>query len=168
MRESARVVVMDNFGVLPSHEEQIDIVDQSGYLFGPGLAATLSHVPPVLHWWNMESKCLDLESVYDCTTSVCNKLIPTLLKYRNEELIAKKAKDDEEKSKKRNTTSSATVATTPNTTTATTTTASSGPASTKPAQHSDDTNSSNSTVVYLEDANVQQSDDNPPETTREG
>lgn len=101
IRESARVVVMDNFGIIPSNEEQIDFVDQSGYLFGPSLAATLSHVPPVLHWWNIESKLLDLESVYDCTTYVCNRLIPNLIKYRNEELRNKKTKEDEENSKKR-------------------------------------------------------------------
>ncbi|XP_056645575.1 E3 ubiquitin-protein ligase HUWE1 isoform X1 [Diorhabda sublineata] len=101
IRESARVVVMDNFGIIPSNEEQIDFVDQSGYLFGPSLAATLSHIPPVLHWWNIESKLLDLESVYDCTTYICNKLVPNLIKYRNEELRNKKVKDDEDNSKKR-------------------------------------------------------------------
>ncbi|CAH1153351.1 unnamed protein product [Phaedon cochleariae] len=101
IRESARVVVMDNFGLIPSNEEQIDFVDQSGYLFGPSLAATLSHIPPVLHWWNIESKLLDLESVYDCTIYVCNKLIPNLIKYRNEELRNKKTKDDEDPTKKR-------------------------------------------------------------------
>ncbi|KAJ8947109.1 hypothetical protein NQ318_002468 [Aromia moschata] len=101
IRESARVVVMDNFGIIPSNEEQIDFVDQSGYLFGPSLAATLSHVPPVLHWWNIESKLLDLESVYDCTTYICNKLIPNLMKHRNLELRNKKAKEEEENAKKR-------------------------------------------------------------------
>lgn len=101
MRDSARVVVMDNLSLLPPHEEQIDFVDQSGYLFGPSLAATLSHVPPVLHWWNIESKCLDLESVYDCTTTVCNKLIPLLIKYRNEELQSQKGKEDKTKVKRR-------------------------------------------------------------------
>ncbi|KAJ8983063.1 hypothetical protein NQ317_007105 [Molorchus minor] len=101
IRESARVVVMDNFGIIPSNEEQIDFVDQSGYLFGPSLAATLSHVPPVLHWWNIESKLLDLESVYDCTTYVCNQLIPYLIKYRNEDMRNKKAKEAEENLKKK-------------------------------------------------------------------
>ncbi|CAH1960708.1 unnamed protein product [Acanthoscelides obtectus] len=100
IRESARVVVMDNFGIIPSNEEQIDFVDQSGYLFGPSLAATLSHIPPVLHWWNIESKLLDLESVNDCTIYVCNKLVPSLIKHRNEELRIKKAKEDEENAKK--------------------------------------------------------------------
>lgn len=100
MRESTRVVVMDNFGIIPSNEEQIDFVDQSGYLFGPSLAATLSHIPPVLHWWNIESKILDLESIYDCTTYICNKLIPLLIKYRNEEIRNKKAKEEEESTKK--------------------------------------------------------------------
>lgn len=100
-REQARVVIMDNFGIIPPNEEQIDFVDQSGYLFGPSLAATLSHVPPVVHWWNMESKLLDLESVFDCTSWICNRLMPMLIKYRNEDLKAKKAKEEEEKAKKR-------------------------------------------------------------------
>lgn len=90
MRESARLVVMDNFGLLPSHEEQIDFVDQSGYLFGPSLAATLNHISPVLHWWNIESKCLDFESIYDSATEVCNRLIPILIRYRNIEIAEKK------------------------------------------------------------------------------
>lgn len=96
MRESARLVVMDNFGILPSsHEEQIDFVDQSGYLFGPSLAATLNHVSPVLDWWNIESRCLDFESVYDCTVNVCNKLIPILINHKNIELHEKvKAQHD--------------------------------------------------------------------------
>nr|XP_023021300.1 E3 ubiquitin-protein ligase HUWE1-like [Leptinotarsa decemlineata] len=101
IRESARVVVMDNFGIIPSNEEQIDFVDQSGYLFGPSLAATLNHVPPVLHWWNIESKLLDLDSVFDCTTAICNKLLPSLINYRNEEIRTKKNKEEDENSKKR-------------------------------------------------------------------
>lgn len=100
-REQARVVIMDNFGILPSNEEQIDFVDQSGYLFGPGLAATLSHVPPVVHWWNMESKLLDLESVFDCTSWICNLLMPKLLKHRNEDMKLMKAQEEEERAKKR-------------------------------------------------------------------
>lgn len=100
-REQARVVIMDNLGLIPPSEEQIDFVDQSGYLFGPSLAATLSHVPPVVHWWNMESKLLDLESVFDCTSWICNRLMPKLLKYRNEELKAKRTKEEEEKARKR-------------------------------------------------------------------
>ncbi|XP_028140389.1 E3 ubiquitin-protein ligase HUWE1 isoform X3 [Diabrotica virgifera virgifera] len=103
-REAARVVVMDNFGIIPSNEEQIDFVDQSGFLFGPSLAATLSHIPPVLHWWNIESKLLDLESVYDCTTYSCNRLIPDLIKYRNEELRSKKEKEEELSKKRKRTT----------------------------------------------------------------
>lgn len=95
MRDTARVVVMDNFGLLPSHEEQIDFVDQtSGYLLGPSLAATLNHISPVLHWWNIESKCLDFESVYDVTTEVCNRLIPILIKQRNAEIIEKRKSHD--------------------------------------------------------------------------
>lgn len=95
-RDTARVVVMDNFGLIPTNEEQIDFVDQSGYLFGPSLAATLNHVPSVLHWWNEESKLLDIESTYDITVYVCNKLIPTLMKHRNIELIEFKRKKKEE------------------------------------------------------------------------
>ncbi|XP_066247369.1 E3 ubiquitin-protein ligase HUWE1 isoform X2 [Euwallacea similis] len=100
-REQARVVIMDNLGIIPPNEEQIDFVDQSGYLFGPSLAATLSHVPPVVHWWNMESKLLDLESVFDCTSWICNRLMPMLIKHRNEELRLKKSKEEEEKAKRR-------------------------------------------------------------------
>ncbi|KAL1492672.1 hypothetical protein ABEB36_010896 [Hypothenemus hampei] len=99
-REQARVVIMDNFGIIPPNEEQIDFVDQSGYLFGPSLTATLSHVPPVVHWWNMEAKLLDLESVFDCTSWICNRLVPILVKYRNDELVTKQDKEEEEKSKK--------------------------------------------------------------------
>lgn len=90
LRENARVVVMDNIGIIPPNEEQIDFVDQSGYLFGPSLAATLSHIPPVLHWWNIESKLLDVESTNDIVMHVCNKLVPILINLRNEELRSKK------------------------------------------------------------------------------
>lgn len=100
LRENARVVVMDNFGIIPSNEEQIDFVDQSGYLFGPSLAATLSHIPPVLHWWNIESKLLDIESNNDTVIFVCNKLIPGLINMRNEEIRNKKLKNKEEAAKK--------------------------------------------------------------------
>lgn len=100
LRENTRVVVMDNFGIIPSNEEQIDFVDQSGYLLGPSLAATLSHIPPVLHWWNIESKLLDVESTNDAVMFVCNKLIPTLINMRNEELRNKKTKEKEEGAKK--------------------------------------------------------------------
>ncbi|XP_050313082.1 E3 ubiquitin-protein ligase HUWE1 isoform X3 [Anthonomus grandis grandis] len=100
-REQARVVIMDNFGIIPPNEEQIDFVDQSGYLFGPSLAATLSHVPPVVHWWNMESKLLDLESVFDCASWICNRLMPNLIKHMNEDLKKKKAKEDEKEAKNR-------------------------------------------------------------------
>lgn len=100
LRENARVVVMDNFGIIPSNEEQIDFVDQSGYLFGPSLAATLSHIPPVLHWWNIESKLLDVESTNDAVMFVCNKLVPVLINMRNEELRNKKTKEKDEIAKK--------------------------------------------------------------------
>lgn len=100
LRENARVVVMDNFGIIPPNEEQIDFLDQSGYLFGPSLAATLSHIPPILHWWNIESKLLDVESTNDVVTFVCNKLLPGLINARNEELRNKKVKEKEDAAKK--------------------------------------------------------------------
>ena len=87
LRESARVVVMDNIGIFPSVEEQIDFVDQSGYLFGPGMMATINHIPVALHWWKEESRFIDGESIYDVVIYICNKLIPILLKHRNPELI---------------------------------------------------------------------------------
>ncbi|XP_025833004.1 E3 ubiquitin-protein ligase HUWE1-like [Agrilus planipennis] len=97
--ESARVVVMDNFSLFPTAEEQIDLVDQSGYLFGPSLAATLNYVPPFLHWWNEESKLLDVESTYDITILVCYKLICPLIKARNVEMAERKRKREEEETK---------------------------------------------------------------------
>lgn len=100
LTENARVVVMDNIGIIPSNEEQIDFVDQSGYLFGPSLAATLSHIPPVLHWWNIESKLLDVESTNDAVMFVCNKLLPVLINIRNGELRNKKSKERDGTSKK--------------------------------------------------------------------
>ncbi|KAF5283384.1 hypothetical protein FQA39_LY04760 [Lamprigera yunnana] len=99
-RDTARVVVMDNFGLIPTNEEQIDFVDPSGYLYGPSLAATLNHVPSVLHWWNEESKLLDYESAYDITIFICNNLIPTLLRHRNKELTERKLKKEEEEKAK--------------------------------------------------------------------
>ncbi|KAK4872231.1 hypothetical protein RN001_016355 [Aquatica leii] len=99
-RDTARVVVMDNFGLIPTNEEHIDFVDPSGYLYGPSLAATLNHVPSVLHWWTEESKLLDIESTNDITIYICNKLIPLLIKHRNKELAERKQKkEDEEKAK---------------------------------------------------------------------
>ncbi|CAH1120985.1 unnamed protein product [Ceutorhynchus assimilis] len=99
-REQARVVIMDNFGIIPSNEEQIDFVDQSGYMFGPSLAATLNYVPPVVHWWNMESKILDMESVFDCTAWICNRLIPILIRHRNNDLRLSQATQEKIKKPK--------------------------------------------------------------------
>ncbi|XP_046484252.1 E3 ubiquitin-protein ligase HUWE1 isoform X1 [Neodiprion pinetum] len=95
-----RVVVMDNgLGIFTNQEEeQIDFVDQAGYLFGPGLAATLNNIPTALHWWIEESKLLDGDSQPDCCVGVVQKLIPGLEKYRNIELAERK-----EKRKKHNT-----------------------------------------------------------------
>ena len=89
-----RVVVMDNtLGILANQEEeQIDFVDQSGYLFGPSLAATLNNIPTALHWWIEESKLLDGDSQPDCCVGVVHKLIPGLEKRRNAELAERKEK----------------------------------------------------------------------------
>ncbi|XP_076681578.1 HECT, UBA and WWE domain containing E3 ubiquitin protein ligase 1 isoform X3 [Andrena cerasifolii] len=87
-----RVVLMDNgLGILTNQEEeQIDYVDQSGYLFGPSLAATLNNIPTALHWWIEESKLLDGDSQPDCCVGVVHKLIPGLEKRRNVELAERK------------------------------------------------------------------------------
>lgn len=90
---------MDNFSLFPSTEEHIDFVDQAGFLFGPTVAATINHITSLLYWWNEESKLLDVESTYDCTTYICNKLIPTLMMHRNAELIERKQKKMEEEKK---------------------------------------------------------------------
>ncbi|XP_036141020.1 E3 ubiquitin-protein ligase HUWE1 isoform X8 [Monomorium pharaonis] len=89
-----RVVVMDNgLGIFTNQEEeQMDYVDQSGYLFGPSLAATLNNIPTALHWWIEESKQLDGDSQPDCCVGVVHKLIPGLEKYRNAELAERKEK----------------------------------------------------------------------------
>ncbi|XP_076294390.1 HECT, UBA and WWE domain containing E3 ubiquitin protein ligase 1 isoform X3 [Lasioglossum baleicum] len=86
-----RVVVMENLGIFTNQEEeQIDFVDQSGYLFGPSLAATLNNIPTVLHWWIEESKLLDGDSQADCCDGVVFKLIPNLTKHRDYELQERK------------------------------------------------------------------------------
>ncbi|XP_012277229.1 E3 ubiquitin-protein ligase HUWE1 isoform X2 [Orussus abietinus] len=89
-----RVFLMDNgHGIFTNQEEeQIDFVDQSGYLFGPSLAATLNNIPTALHWWIEESKLLDGDSQPDCCVSVVHKLIPGLEKHRNAELAERKEK----------------------------------------------------------------------------
>ncbi|XP_011638354.1 E3 ubiquitin-protein ligase HUWE1 isoform X5 [Pogonomyrmex barbatus] len=89
-----RVVVMDNgLGIFTNQEEeQIDYVDQSGYLFGPSLAATLNNIPTALHWWIEESKQLDGDSQPDCCVGIVYKLIPGLEKHRNAELAERKEK----------------------------------------------------------------------------
>ncbi|XP_058791372.1 E3 ubiquitin-protein ligase HUWE1 isoform X2 [Phymastichus coffea] len=89
-----RVVVMDNgLGIMANpDDEQYDFVDQSGYLFGPSLAATLNNVPTALHWWIEESRLLDGDSQPDCCVGIVYKLIPGLEKYRNAELAERKEK----------------------------------------------------------------------------
>lgn len=97
LRVGNRVVVMDNgFGIFPNAEEQIDLIDQSGYLFGPSLAATLNNVPSALHWWNEESKLLDGESQADCCCVIAHKLIPLLEQQREQEILEKKRKRQED------------------------------------------------------------------------
>lgn len=96
IHSTPRVLIMDNFSLFPSSEEHIDFVDQAGFLFGPSVAATINHVTSLLYWWNEESKVLDVESTYDCATTICNKLIPTLIKHRNAELLQRKQKRQEE------------------------------------------------------------------------
>ncbi|KAL7301215.1 hypothetical protein TKK_0006181 [Trichogramma kaykai] len=90
----ARVVVMDNgLGLMANpDDEQFDLVDQSGYLFGPSLAATLNNIPTALHWWIEESRLLDGDSQPDCCVGVVYKLIPGLEKNRNIELAERKEK----------------------------------------------------------------------------
>ncbi|XP_046406854.1 E3 ubiquitin-protein ligase HUWE1 isoform X2 [Ischnura elegans] len=87
-----RVVVMDNgLGIFTNpEEEQIDFVDESGYLYGPSLAATLGNVPTSLHWWNEESKMLDGESAADCVTIVYCALEGFMDQERNIELMERK------------------------------------------------------------------------------
>lgn len=94
LRDSARVVVMDNIGIFPSVEEQIDLVDQSGYLFGPSMMATINHIPVALHWWKEESRFIDGESMHDVVVYICNRLIPTLVKHKTIELADRKRKSD--------------------------------------------------------------------------
>ncbi|KYN41565.1 E3 ubiquitin-protein ligase HUWE1, partial [Trachymyrmex septentrionalis] len=88
-----RVVVMDNgLGIFTNQEEEQIDYDQSGYLFGPSLAATLNNIPTALHWWIEESKQLDGDSQPDCCVGVVHKLIPGLEKHRNAELAERKEK----------------------------------------------------------------------------
>lgn len=93
-RDATRVVVMDNgFGILSnSGEPSIDIVDQTGYLFGRSLAATLNQTPSPLHWWLEEAKALGIESQADVCLTVCNELIPELEAQRSMELSKTRSK----------------------------------------------------------------------------
>lgn len=102
LRDSARVLVMDNFGMFPSVEEEIDFVDQSGYVFGQNITATLNHVPVVLHWWREESRFIDGDSAHDVVTYICNKLIPSMIKHRNAELAERLRKMEQQEESKAN------------------------------------------------------------------
>lgn len=95
LRVSNRVVVMENgFGILPPAEDNLEF-DQSGYLFGPNLAA-ISHVPSALYWWNEESKLLDGDSEADACIIQAHKLMPFLEMHREAELAERKRKRQEE------------------------------------------------------------------------
>lgn len=87
-RDATRVVVMDNgFGILSNPgEPTIDLLDQSGYLYGRSLAATLNNTPAALHWWLEETKALGIESQTDVCLTICNDLIPELEAQRATEL----------------------------------------------------------------------------------
>lgn len=87
-RDATRVVVMDNgFGILSNPgEPTIDLLDQSGYLYGRSLAATLNNTPAALHWWLEETKALGIESQTDVCLTICNDLIPELEAQRAAEL----------------------------------------------------------------------------------
>lgn len=100
MHELPRILYIDNFRLFPNTEEQIDFVDQHDFLFGQNLVATINHITSLLYWWNEESKLLDVESTYDCTVYVCNKLVPTLMKYRNTEMQKIKKQEEEKKAAK--------------------------------------------------------------------
>lgn len=121
LRDSARVVVMDNFSIFPSTssstgigaigaiggigaiDETFEIGDQGHepYFYGRPSTIEINHVTIVLHWWQEESRFVDAEaSAHDVVTHIANKLIPNLLKHRNAELLERKRKQEaEEKTK---------------------------------------------------------------------
>ncbi|KAJ1530610.1 hypothetical protein ONE63_005490 [Megalurothrips usitatus] len=90
----SRVVLMDHgLGILTNaEEEQIDFVDQSAYLLGPGVAVTMNNTPTALNWWNEESKLLDGECSADLVFVVAHSLVGNLKKYRDEELHERQQK----------------------------------------------------------------------------
>uniref|UniRef100_A0A1B6DRZ8 HECT-type E3 ubiquitin transferase n=1 Tax=Clastoptera arizonana TaxID=38151 RepID=A0A1B6DRZ8_9HEMI len=103
---NTRFVIMDNgYGVLTNAEDgQINFVDQSGYLMGPSLAATLSNIPVSMHWWVEESKLLDGDSQADAAVALSYDILPLFEKVKAEEvaeLNEKREKEDEEEMKKR-------------------------------------------------------------------
>ncbi|GLH08141.1 uncharacterized protein GBIM_13439 [Gryllus bimaculatus] len=108
-RDATRVVVMDNgmglFANTNSEEEQIDFVDQSGYLFGPSLTATLGNIPTALWWWCEEGKLLDGDSQPDCVVANASKVIEVLEITKAEEIALRRERFrkrmEEEESKKR-------------------------------------------------------------------
>ncbi|XP_018898771.2 E3 ubiquitin-protein ligase HUWE1 isoform X2 [Bemisia tabaci] len=100
---STRVVVMDNgIGLITnSEEEQINFVDQSGYLLGPSLAATLSNIPTAMHYWTEESRLLDADTLPYLAMSIAYDLLPFFESQRTVEVQTKKEKskkvEDEQK-----------------------------------------------------------------------
>lgn len=89
VHEATRVVVMENFSYIDS--DNVDIFDPTAYLFGPSsIAAAMHCVPPLMYWWNIEARVLDIESIYDITLIVSNELVPTIIKHRNKEMTEKR------------------------------------------------------------------------------
>ncbi|RZF32790.1 hypothetical protein LSTR_LSTR011436 [Laodelphax striatellus] len=92
LTNNTRVVVMDNgLGIFTNtEEEQISYVDQSGYLSGPSLAATLNNVPTSTHWWNEEAKLIDGDSQADAAAVVGYDITNVVLQHRAEELAERR------------------------------------------------------------------------------
>lgn len=96
-RDATRVVLMDNngFGLFSSanEDEQLDVVDQAGYLFGRSLQVTLNQTPTALHWWTEESKILGNDNQFDACVISCNHLIGILeLLKQNDKMKLRKKK----------------------------------------------------------------------------
>lgn len=93
MDDNTRVVIMDqNFGIFSNEEEQIDVVDQSGYLLGPHISGGLNNVPIALYWWNEESRMCDGSAVLDSAMYFSNIMYSHLEAARTKELAEMKEK----------------------------------------------------------------------------
>ncbi|XP_044741696.1 E3 ubiquitin-protein ligase HUWE1 isoform X4 [Chrysoperla carnea] len=89
--DTPRVVIMDqNFGIFSNEEEQIDVVDQSGYLLGPHLSGGLNNVPIALYWWNEESRMCDGSAVLDSAMYFSNVMYAHLDSIRTADLAERK------------------------------------------------------------------------------